>query len=207
MLKDRAAIQHVYGVGPTGSGKSYIGKKRAREIRMAGYPVYVCSKKARPEVRKMLGGEHPDVKEWRTKCGASFITHDPLYFPNLFWAGQLGPCLLVYDEGSADIGMNPPKEIDDMIKVCRDLGVMFWINSQNYTAVSPQVRNQCKELYLFNCAQADIRYVINDYRFDLGSEQTIKKVTDLRLYEHLHIDSRNRVAEIVGADGRPIANA
>lgn len=202
MLKDRSAIQHVFGVGPTGSGKSFVGKKRARAIRMAGYPVYVCSQKAKPEISKMIGGLHPDVKEWKTECGATHITHDPLYFPKLFWAGQLGPSLLVYDEGAVEIGMNPPPEIADMIRVCRDMGIMFWINSQNYTAVSPQVRNQCKELVLFNCAQADVRYVINDYRFDAHSEEVIKRGTNLGLYEHLHIDTRGRVAEIVGPDGR-----
>lgn len=205
MLKNRAAIQHIYTVGPTGSGKSHIVRKIARAVRLAGYPVYVCTAKAHPKLREMLGGrEHPDVTAWKRECGASVVTHEREYFSNLFWSGKIGPSVVVFDEAANDIGTNPGESIMGMFRVCRDLGIMLCANAQNYTAVSPQVRNQCKRLHLFNCAKADVGYVINDYRFDDASEQTIRRSTNLGLYEHLHIDTRNRNAEIVGKDGKPL---
>lgn len=204
MLKNRAAIQHIYSVGPTGSGKSHVIKRHARAIRMAGYPVRVVSAKANPELRKLSGGRmHPDVAEWRTLCGADFVTHDPLYLPRLFLDGQLGPCLIVYDEGAADIGNNPPEEIKTMLRVCRDFGVQVAVNSQNYTGVSPQIRNQCKMLHLFNVARQDLQTVVNDYRFDDASETTIRGATNLGLYEHLFVDTRQRFCRIMDRNGKP----
>lgn len=204
MLKDRAKIQHVLSVGPTGSGKSHIMKLFAKKVRMSGYPVGVVSAKADPELIRAYGGMHPDVKEWRSVCGADVITHDPLYFVKLFGAGQLGPRMVIFDEGAADIGNNPDDSIKRMFRVCRDFGILLAVNSQNYTGISPQIRNQCKELHLFNCSKADVSAVVNDYRFDDASEATIRRATNLGLYEHLHIDTRNRVAEIVDRNGRAI---
>ncbi|MFW6217501.1 MAG: hypothetical protein ACOC4K_00760 [Verrucomicrobiota bacterium] len=202
MLKDRSRIQHCYNVGPTGSGKSYIAKQQARAIRMSGYPVRVVSAKADPVLRRLYGGKlPPDIREWKTKAGADFVTHDPFYFPNLFFAGQLRPCCVVYDEGAADIGNNPDPLIKKFFRVCRDSGIKLIVNSQNYTGVSPQIRDQCKELHLFNCSRADLGAVINDYRFDDASEATIRRATDLAQYAHLHIDTQSRVAEIVDRNG------
>lgn len=204
MLKDRSAIQHHYNVGPTGSGKSHLAKKTARAVRMAGYPVRVITAKANPELRKAYGRTHPDVQEWRDIAGADFITHDPLYLPNLFKQGRLKPCVVVFDEGAADIGGNPDEAIKLMFRVCRDFGIMLIVCSQNYTGVSPQIRNQCKKLHLFNCSKSDVGAVVNDYRFDDQSESTIRSATNLGVYEHLHIDTRHRIAEIVDKDGKAI---
>lgn len=202
MLKDRAAIQHPYTVGPTGSGKTHVIMNKARAVRMAGYPVYVCTAKARPELAKMLGGLHPDVKKWKAHAGASVVTHEKDYFPRLYWAGQLGPCMIVFDEAGIDIGENAKPEIVDMFRLCRDQGIMIAVNAQTYTAVDRQVRTQCKECFLFNVGNDDMRYVLKEYRFNQDSEQTIKRATDLGLYEHLHVDTRNRVAEIVDRNGK-----
>ena len=203
MLNDRAAIQHIYGVGPTGSGKTHVLRKICRAARMDGYPVYVCTAKANPELRKMLGHEHPDVTAWKKECGA-VVTHLADYFPRLFWAGKLGPCVIVWDEAANDIGKNAEKDILGMFRVARDMGIMLCANSQNYTGVDPAIRGQCKKLHLFNCARPETRYVVNDYRFDAESETTINRATNLGLYEHLHVDTRNRLAEIVDKNGRKI---
>ena len=152
----------------------------------------------------MLGHEHPDVTAWKKECGASVVTHVADFFPRLFWAGKLGPCVVVFDEAANDIGKNPSDSIKGMFRVCRDLGIMICANSQNYTGVDPAVRGQCKKLHLFNCVKGDTRYVIDDYRFDDKSEATIKRSTNLGTYQHLHIDTRNRVSEIVDKDGRAI---
>lgn len=207
-LKNRANIEHIYSVGPSGCGKSHNLMKTALRVRLAGYPVFVCTQKADPILKKRHapGWVHPDVKAWKA-AGVSYVTYKPLYFPELWAAGQIGPCMLVWDEAGEEIGLQPPPLIRKMFRICRDSGMLLCANSQNYKSVAKSVRDNCKSLHLFNVARDDLQSVVNDYRFDLASENTIKRAIDLQRYSHLHVSHRDRIAQIVDRNGREVKPA
>ncbi|WP_269526506.1 ATP-binding protein [Coraliomargarita parva] len=202
MLKDSAKIQHSYIVGSTGSGKSFIGKRLAREIRMSGFPVFVASAKARR--KNADGSEKSDVKEWRTFAGADFVTGDPMQIVKMWDANRLPPCCIVFDEGAVDLGNNPDKLVMDMFQLCRDDHIKIILLSQNYKRTCKAIRDNCADLRLFGCGSDDMKAARGDYAFNAASEQTIERVCMLNQYEYLHVNKAVQICEVIGRDGKAL---
>lgn len=200
MLNDTAKIQHEYIVGPTGSGKSYIAKRVAREIRMAGFPVFVASAKA--ERKNPDGSEKSDIREWKTISGAEYVTHDPMRLMSLWEKNQMPPACVVLDEGAIDLGNHPDPLARKFIKLCRDDHIKVLLLSQNYKRVSKDIRDNCGALRLFNVSSDEVRSVCADYRFDEASEEKIRSATNLAQYEYLRVNKALRVCEIINKKGQ-----
>lgn len=195
MLNNTSKIQHCYIVGQTGSGKSYLAKQIAREHRMAGWPVYVASAKAGR--RNADGRPKQDVIEWKKISGAILVTDDAMLIAQQWDAGKLPPSVVVFDEGSVDLGNNPEKVISDMFKLSRDDKIKIILLSQNYKRVAKQIRDNCGELRLFGCSSDDLSAVRADYSFGLDSERIINQANQLDQYEHLYINPAQRLCTIL----------
>lgn len=132
-------------LGITQSGKTTLAFNLAREYKESGRNVLVLD----PDLRK----------EWN----AHFITDDPEYFLKVVKMNK--SCALFIDESGQTIGRYAP-EMEWLATQSRKWGHKAHFITQRASQISPTLRNQCTNLFLFKQSPTDSKILACDFVAD-----------------------------------------
>jgi hypothetical protein len=131
----KQSLKHAGIFGQTESGKTFLAQAMARGYRKRGIPVLVIDPFLDPA--------------W--EC--DFLTDS---MSDLLAAAHSSRgCVIFVDEAGQCIGMNPSKEIEWLTTGSRHRGHVVRICGQRGIMVNKTMRDQLKELYLFNVNYED----------------------------------------------------
>lgn len=159
---------HNLIVGMTGTGKSTLAKLVIKQAKKAGRKTVVLDPIGDPSY------------------SADFQTTDPDQF--LAYAKANKSCYLFVDESGQAIGRyNEPMMW--LATTSRHLGHLSFFISHSATQLSPILRGQCGQVYLFSCAAANFKTVAEEWnqpdilkmkRFDAGEFVYVPRFGQIR---------------------------
>jgi hypothetical protein len=144
----------------TESGKTTLAKRLAAQYKARGISVIVLDPLGDPE--------------W----SCDFKTHDPDVFLDVFW--QSRRCAVFIDEASESAGRFD-KPMHKTATKGRHWGHACHYISQRSTQISPNVRDQCSNLFLFSTSFEDCKTHAKEW-----NNKGIEQAATLRQGEYLH---------------------
>lgn len=145
-MRGTVSMHRLY-IGTTESGKSYLAKTHAHAMKKAGWPIVVLD--------PMIGYTASD-EPW----GADFITGSRDEF--LAKYHTLKNCAIFIDE-AGDIVGHHDLEMRALATRGRHAGHQIGFISQRATMISPSVRSNCAEQYIFRTTVKDGIALADDY--------------------------------------------
>lgn len=139
---------HRLYVGTTESGKSYLAKQHAHTMKKAGWPIVVLD----PMVDSGTASNEP----W----GADFITASRDEFLSKYH--NLKNCAIFIDEAGDIVGQHD-LEMRALATRGRHAGHQIGFITQRATMLSPSVRSNCAEQYIFRTTVKDGIALADDY--------------------------------------------
>lgn len=153
-------MPHVLILGMSESGKTTLAKRLAAEYKKRGIKVGVLDPICDPE--------------W----GADFQTDDVEEFLSVFWNSR--QCAYFVDEAGESVG----RYDDVMIRTAtrgRHWGHRVHYLSQRAQMLSPTVRGQCAQLFLFNISRDDSKILSAEF-----NKPELSKAPDLPKGHYFH---------------------
>jgi hypothetical protein len=132
-------------IGQTASGKTTLAKKLCKQAASDGISSIVLDPIGDPD--------------W-TQHGAGFVTSDPEKFSEVVKASR--SCWLFVDESGEAIG----RYNDSLFWLAtrsRHYGHRAYFLTQRGAQLSPTVRDQCTELFLFSCSTRDAKILSEEF--------------------------------------------
>ncbi len=151
---------HVLGVGMTMSGKSFLAKSIAASLKKKGIGVIALDPLRDP-------GWHAD-----------FVTDDAEKFLATVKASRR--CAVFVDESGSTVGRYNP-EMEWLATQGRHWGHRVYFLTQRGSQISPTIRDNCSELFLFRVSRKDAALWAEDFGFD-----ELEQAASLPQYHFFH---------------------
>ncbi len=167
---------HILVCGTTGSGKSVLANWMVADYEKKKYAVIVYD--------PYYNSESDRVKmQWSKGC---VVVNNEEDFLRIFRASQ--GCVVVIDEASMSIGQHNRAMIETATQG-RHYGHRCMYVTQRVTQLSPNVRDNCSELFLFHSSPKDCKIHAEDW-----CEEELLKANMLQVGEHYH---KSRMQKVV----------